>query len=191
MELGLQTAFDETAERINRCHSFGEFLGGYLALKKRGIRVSVHIIDGLPGESPEMMTETARILGKLRPEGVKIQLLHGGHNQLCKIRGEEDNEAALGGADRSRQREIVDCDIQDGADRDKIKTGIAAETERPVDEKRDDMVEYEVRARRQQYKKKAKLVLFQQFDAAFEFVEIGTDTFMRNAASARSDTVSA
>jgi len=76
VELGLQTAFDETAERINRCHSFGEFLGGYLALKKRGIRVSVHIIDGLPGESPEMMTETARILGKLRPEGVKIQLLH-------------------------------------------------------------------------------------------------------------------
>lgn len=86
VELGLQTVFDTTAKRINRCHSYKEFLDGYNALKKRNIRVTVHIIDGLPGESPEMMVETARILGYLRPDGIKIQLLHViSGTALCKI----------------------------------------------------------------------------------------------------------
>ena len=76
VELGLQTVFDETAERINRCHCFAEFCSGYNALKSRGIRVTVHIINGLPGETGEMMTDTVRVLGKMRPDGVKIHLLH-------------------------------------------------------------------------------------------------------------------
>lgn len=76
VELGLQTVFDETAKTINRCHSFSEFTEGYNALKSRGIRVTVHIINGLPGETTDMMVETARILGHLRPDGVKIHLLH-------------------------------------------------------------------------------------------------------------------
>ncbi len=76
VELGLQTVFDETAERINRCHSFEDFCTGYYALKSRGIRVTVHIINGLPEETEDMMVETARVLGKMRPDGVKIHLLH-------------------------------------------------------------------------------------------------------------------
>ena len=76
VELGLQTVSDETAAKINRCHSFAEFLEGYRLLKDRKIRVCVHIIDGLPGEKRENMLETARALGKLRPDGVKIHLLH-------------------------------------------------------------------------------------------------------------------
>ncbi len=76
VELGLQTVSDETAARINRCHSFAEFLEGYRLLKNKKIRVCVHIIDGLPGENRENMLETARVLGKLRPDGVKIHLLH-------------------------------------------------------------------------------------------------------------------
>ena len=76
VELGLQTVSDETAAKINRCHSFVEFLEGYRLLKDRKIRVCVHIIDGLPGEKRENMLETARVLGRLRPDGVKIHLLH-------------------------------------------------------------------------------------------------------------------
>ena len=47
-------------------------------LKERnaGLRICVHIINGLPGESTEMMLQTAEILGKMRPDGVKIHLLH-------------------------------------------------------------------------------------------------------------------
>lgn len=76
VELGLQSVFDETGERINRCHTYAEFLEGYRKLSERGINICVHIIDGLPGETKEMMLETARCVARLRPHCVKIHLLH-------------------------------------------------------------------------------------------------------------------
>lgn len=76
VELGLQTVHDETAAAIGRGHSFQEFLQGYEALKARNIRVCVHMINGLPGEDREMMLETARVVGALQPDGVKLHLLH-------------------------------------------------------------------------------------------------------------------
>ena len=76
VELGLQTVHDTTAEKINRCHSYSEFLSGYNMLKESGIRVCVHIINGLPYESADMMIATAEKMGRLKPDGVKIHLLH-------------------------------------------------------------------------------------------------------------------
>lgn len=76
VELGLQSVFDETGKKINRCHTYQEFLTGYNKLKERGILTCVHLIDGLPGETKEMMTESARRVGELRPHCVKIHLLH-------------------------------------------------------------------------------------------------------------------
>lgn len=76
VELGLQTIHDKTANLINRGHSFEDFLRGYNLLRSHNIRICVHIINGLPNETCEMMTETARVLGKLRPDGVKIHSLH-------------------------------------------------------------------------------------------------------------------
>lgn len=76
VELGLQSIFDETGERINRCHSYAEFLEGYYALKNRGIRTCVHLILGLPGETHEMMVESARAVARLQPDCVKLHLLH-------------------------------------------------------------------------------------------------------------------
>ncbi len=76
VELGLQTIFDETGERINRCHTFAEFLDGYGKLRERGINVCVHLIDGLPGETKEMMVESAKQVAKLEPHCVKLHLLH-------------------------------------------------------------------------------------------------------------------
>ncbi len=75
-ELGLQTVFDETGEKINRCHTYAEFLDGYEKLKKRKINVCVHLIDGLPGETKEMMVESARQVAQLKPHCVKLHLLH-------------------------------------------------------------------------------------------------------------------
>lgn len=76
VELGLQTIHDSTARLINRCHSYDEFLQGYLMLKQADIRTCVHIINGLPTETEESMIKTAEALGKLRPDGVKIHLMH-------------------------------------------------------------------------------------------------------------------
>jgi hypothetical protein len=76
VELGLQSIFDKTGERINRCHTYAEFLDGYARLTERGIRVCVHLIDGLPGEDKEMMLQSAREVAKLKPHCVKLHLLH-------------------------------------------------------------------------------------------------------------------
>jgi radical SAM protein (TIGR01212 family) len=74
VELGLQTIHDATALRINRGYGWAEFLDGYNKL--RGVDVCVHIINGLPGETKEMMLETARAVASLRPHSIKIHLLH-------------------------------------------------------------------------------------------------------------------
>lgn len=76
VELGLQTIHDETAFKMNRCHSYGDFLKGFRLLKDRGINVCVHIIDGLPNEDRKMMIDTAKAVGELGVHGVKIHLLH-------------------------------------------------------------------------------------------------------------------
>lgn len=76
VELGLQTAQDSTARLINRGHDFARFVEGFNTAREAGLRICVHIIDGLPGETPAMMLRTAEILGKMRPDGVKIHLLH-------------------------------------------------------------------------------------------------------------------
>lgn len=74
IELGLQTTFDSTARLINRCYGFDEFLKAYSLLD--GMFVCVHLINGLPGETPEMMLENACKIAKLKPSAVKLHLLH-------------------------------------------------------------------------------------------------------------------
>lgn len=76
VELGLQSIYNSTGERINRCHTYEEFLEGYNKLKLRGINICVHLIDGLPGETAEMMIESARVVGALKPHCIKLHLLH-------------------------------------------------------------------------------------------------------------------
>lgn len=76
VELGLQSIHDETAELCNRCHTYADFVRGFEMLKKRGINVCVHIINGLPFETKDMMIETARVIGGLGIHSIKIHLLH-------------------------------------------------------------------------------------------------------------------
>ena len=76
VELGLQSIHDRTKQAMNCLHDTASFTAAMELLKKHGIRTCVHIIDGLPGETQEMMLETARFVGRQRPEAVKIQLLH-------------------------------------------------------------------------------------------------------------------
>lgn len=76
VELGLQSVHDPTIGYINRCCTHEEFLEGYYRLKSRGIRICLHIINGLPGETPQMMTDTARQIARMNPDAVKIQMLH-------------------------------------------------------------------------------------------------------------------
>ncbi len=76
VELGLQTIFDKTGERINRCHTYAEFLQGFNKLRAHNINICVHLINGLPGETKEMMIESAKAVAALKPHCVKLHLLH-------------------------------------------------------------------------------------------------------------------
>ena len=77
VELGLQTAHDETAARINRCYPLSTFEDAYRRLTEAGLTVIVHLIFGLPGENEDDMLDSVRYLAKLTPPpgGVKLQLL--------------------------------------------------------------------------------------------------------------------
>lgn len=75
IELGLQTIHEKTSKLINRCHTLEEFEKMVNELKKRNINVVVHIIDGLPFETKEMMLDTIKYLNKLNIDGIKIHML--------------------------------------------------------------------------------------------------------------------
>ena len=75
IELGLQTIHEKTSKLINRCHSLECFNNCIKELRKRNINVVVHIINGLPYETKEMMIETIKYLNSLDIQGIKIHML--------------------------------------------------------------------------------------------------------------------
>lgn len=76
IELGLQSMYDETLKYINRGHDLNNFITCVKKLKESNIKVVVHIINGLPGETKEMMINTAKFLNDLDIDGIKIHMLH-------------------------------------------------------------------------------------------------------------------
>ena len=75
IELGLQTIHENTAKLINRCHSLQCFEDTVKNLRKNDIDVVVHLINGLPYETKEMMIDSIKYLNKLDIQGVKIHML--------------------------------------------------------------------------------------------------------------------
>ncbi len=76
LEFGLQSAHDNTLEFLNRKQIFLEFKKQFLEVKKYGLRTCIHIINGLPNETREMMIYTAKQVSRLNPDGIKIHMLH-------------------------------------------------------------------------------------------------------------------
>ena len=75
IELGLQTIHEKTAKLINRGHDLNCFVKMVEKLRERKIDVVVHIINGLPYETNEMMLETVKFLNNLDIQGIKIHML--------------------------------------------------------------------------------------------------------------------
>ncbi|MDT2965761.1 TIGR01212 family radical SAM protein [Enterococcus casseliflavus] len=77
VELGLQTTFETTSNTINRAHDYQTYLDGVASLRKHNIRVCTHLINGLPGETIEMMQENVRrTIQDSDIQGIKLHLLH-------------------------------------------------------------------------------------------------------------------
>jgi radical SAM protein (TIGR01212 family) len=76
IELGLQSVHKKTLELIRRGHSPEVFFDAVRRAKFRGIEVVAHLILGLPGESLEDMTASARAVAEAGVDGVKIHPLY-------------------------------------------------------------------------------------------------------------------
>ena len=76
VEIGLQTIHESTLSLINRGHTKENFETCIKELQKRHIFTVVHIINGLPYETKEMMLETVKYLNDLKIDGLKIHMLH-------------------------------------------------------------------------------------------------------------------
>ena len=75
LELGLQSVHEDTMERCNRKHSTQIVFDWLDKLESSNIKTCVHIINGLPFETKEMMIETAKTLGQLDIQALKIHML--------------------------------------------------------------------------------------------------------------------
>jgi radical SAM protein (TIGR01212 family) len=76
VELGLQSSNDKTAQLINRGHDFRTFMKAAEQLRERNIKVCVHIINGLPGETYDDMIKTVKDISVLDINAVKIHMLY-------------------------------------------------------------------------------------------------------------------
>lgn len=76
VELGLQTANDDTLDKLNRGHTRAEFIDAALRVKKRGFILCAHLIMDLPWDTMKDVLETARIVCGLGVDQVKLHSLY-------------------------------------------------------------------------------------------------------------------
>ena len=75
LELGLQSGNAKTLKFINRGHTVDEYLDACLRAKERGLKVTTHLILGLPGEGEGEILESARVVRESSPDALKIHHL--------------------------------------------------------------------------------------------------------------------
>jgi radical SAM protein (TIGR01212 family) len=77
LELGLQSAHNQTLKKLNRGHTAEDFIRAIEAVRRTpAIKICAHVILGLPGETPDMEATTAQLVARLGLEGVKFHPLH-------------------------------------------------------------------------------------------------------------------
>lgn len=76
VELGFQTANEETARYIRRGYENGVYTHAVAQLRREGIHVVTHIIIGLPGETAADAIATTKAAVEAGTDGVKFHLLH-------------------------------------------------------------------------------------------------------------------
>jgi radical SAM protein (TIGR01212 family) len=75
VELGLQSIHDQTLQAIHRGHTYDDYLAAVTALQQLPLRICTHLILGLPGESVEMMHQTAAAIARSPIDEIKLHPL--------------------------------------------------------------------------------------------------------------------
>jgi radical SAM protein (TIGR01212 family) len=76
LELGVQSSHDVTLRRLNRRHTYAQFVDAVQRANQRELRVCAHVILGLPAETRHMMLQTANRLARLDLKGLKLHHLY-------------------------------------------------------------------------------------------------------------------
>lgn len=79
LELGIQTIHDASFDWMNRGHHHDVSVDALRRVAGRKFEVSLHVMLGLPGETHEMMMQTADQVARWNPAGVKIHNLYAVH----------------------------------------------------------------------------------------------------------------
>lgn len=82
LELGLQSSFDDTLERVRRGHDYASYQDAIRRCRAFGIPVCTHLIVGLPGETASHAQQT---LARVLDDGVQGLKLH----PLMIVRGSQ------------------------------------------------------------------------------------------------------
>jgi hypothetical protein len=102
LELGLQSAFDETLARVNRGHGFAEYQAAAKAARARGIPVCCHLIVGLPGETEAHYHHTLDRVLETGVDGLKLHPLHVVKHTKLAIEWKHGEYTPMGEADYLR-----------------------------------------------------------------------------------------
>ncbi len=76
LELGLQSAFDKSLQRVNRGHDFATYVDAVRRARHYDLQICTHLIIGLPGESSgQSLVSHARVM-EVGTQGLKLHPLH-------------------------------------------------------------------------------------------------------------------
>ena len=75
LELGIESCYDKTLEKINRGHDFQTTVNAFMQCRERNIRTGGHLIIGLPGESRDEILGEADILSQIPVNQLKFHQL--------------------------------------------------------------------------------------------------------------------
>ncbi|MCP4702706.1 MAG: TIGR01212 family radical SAM protein [Gammaproteobacteria bacterium] len=99
VELGLQSAFDETLLHVRRGHDFAAYRRAVYAIRQRGLPVCTHLIIGLPGEGRWHALETLKRVQELGVDGLKLHPLHVVKHTVLAKQWRQGDYQPLGQAD--------------------------------------------------------------------------------------------
>lgn len=101
VEYGMQTIHDRSLDWMNRGHHHDAMIDAVERSRGRGFEIGAHVMLGLPGESHDDMLATAREVGRLGIDAVKI------HNLYCVKNTPLADQVASGEVRLMEQAEYV------------------------------------------------------------------------------------
>jgi uncharacterized protein len=110
IEYGMQSIFDESLQWMNRAHRHSDMVNAVDRTRGRGLEMCGHVILGIPGETHEMMMQTAIEVSTLGLDAVKI------HN-LYAVKGTPLGEEVLRGEIKMMDRDIYISTVVDFLER--------------------------------------------------------------------------